>query len=146
MRPKLLISLATCLFLGAHTPQAASPAKEVEQAINVLNEAFQKRDADAIQRLMTDDHISVTPYYGGPTTKAQQIKNLPDLQLTQYTAEKLTVTSITKDVALVTYPLTMKGTFKGKEVAPRSFASAVWVNRGGKWLEAYYQETALEGK
>ena len=51
-----------------------------------------------------------------------------------------------RDVALVTYPLTMKGTFKGRDVPRSSIASAVWVKADGRWLETYYQETPLEGK
>jgi uncharacterized protein (TIGR02246 family) len=131
------------VLLGAPARGDDTAVKDVEKAIAALNEAFQKRDPEAIKRLLTADHVAVTPYYGGPQTKAQQIETLPDLKLTEYTARKMKVTLLGQDAALVTYELAMKGTFKGKAVEPRSFAAAVWVKRDGKWLEAFYQETAL---
>ncbi|HKB39930.1 MAG TPA: DUF4440 domain-containing protein, partial [Gemmataceae bacterium] len=69
-----------------------------------------------------------------------------DLKLTEYAAAKTRVTLLDREAALVTYELTLKGTFKGKEVPRKSFASAVWVKRDGRWLETFYQETPLDGK
>jgi uncharacterized protein (TIGR02246 family) len=141
-----LAVLAVGLLLGADTTKDDPAAKDVEKAITTLNEAFQKRDAEAIKPLLTEDHVAVTVYYGGPQAVRDQLASLPDLKLTEYAAGKLQVTLLGKDAALVTYELAMNGTFKGKEVPRKSYASAVWVNRGGKWLELHYQQTPLEGK
>lgn len=138
--------LAAGLFLGADARGEDSAVKEVKEAIGALNKAFAKRDADAARRLMTADHVAVTAYYGGPQTRDEQLKSLPDLKLTEYSAGKLKVTLLGKDAALVTYPLAVKGTFQGKPVPARSFTSAVWVKRGGRWLETFYQETPLPGR
>src|SRR5262249_25417629 len=132
-----LAVLAVGLLLGADTPKD-DPAKDVEKAITTLNEAFQKRDATAIKPLLTEDHVAVTVYYSGPQKVSDQIASLPDLKLTEYSPGKLQVTLLGKEAALVTYELTMKGTFKGKEVPRKSYAAAVWVNRGGKWQELHY--------
>jgi uncharacterized protein (TIGR02246 family) len=145
MTRMILAALAVTFLLGADTPKD-DPAKEVEKAITTLNEAFRKVDAETIKRLMTDDHVAVTVYYGGPQSVTDQIASLPDLKLAEYAAGKVKITLLGKDTALVTYELTMKGTFKGKEVPRKSYASAIWVNRGGKWLELHYQETPLDGK
>ena len=48
-----------------------------------------------------------------------------------------------KDAALVTYPVTLKGTFRGRAVPARNFVSAIWVRRGGQWRQTFYQETPL---
>jgi ketosteroid isomerase-like protein len=145
MKLRVFAVLAAGLLMGADAPQD-SASKDVEKALRALNEAFKNRDADAIQRLMTDNHVAITPYYRGPRTKAEQLKNLPDLKMTEYTMGAVKVTLISKDIALITYPLTMKGTYQGKELAPKNYASAVWVLQNGKWLEASYQETAIDGK
>jgi hypothetical protein len=79
-------------------------------------------------------------------SKAQQLASLPELNLSEYSARNLRVHSLGKDVALVTYSLSQKGTFKGKEVPSQNFASAIWVHRNGKWLEAFYQDTPVQGK
>src|SRR5881394_2930879 len=112
MKSKLLIVLAAGLLIGAQKSENNPAIKEVRQAISTLNDAFVKRDADALRRLMTDDHLSITAYYGGPQTKAEQLKSLDNLQLTEYTAGELKVTMLTADAALVTYPLTQKGKYK----------------------------------
>jgi ketosteroid isomerase-like protein len=142
MKKTLLLVALAGLLLGADAPKENPAIKEVEKAINELNTAYEKRDADAIKRLTTPEHVSVTPYYGGPFTRDEQIKTLSELKLKEYTSGDIKVAMLSADVALITYPLTMKGTFKGKELAAKSFASAVWVKRAGKWQEAYYQETA----
>lgn len=142
---KWLALLALGLLVGADKPKDDPAVKEVEKAITVLNEAFHTRDAGKIKELMTEDHLAVTPYYGGPLDRAGQVKSLADLQLTEYSAGKMRVTMLGKDAALVTYSLTQKGKFKGKELFGKNFASAVWVRREGKWLESFYQETPLGG-
>jgi ketosteroid isomerase-like protein len=146
VKTKMLIVLTASLLIGAGAGQDGAAVKEVEQAIRTLNEAFVKKDADTIRRLMADEHLAITAYYGGAQTKAEQLKNLPDYQVTEYTSGKTTVTLLSKDVALVSYPLTQKGTLKGKPLSQKNYAAAVWVNRDGKWLEASYQETPLGGQ
>lgn len=143
MKTKLLLFLFGGLLIGAEPATDNSAIKEVEQAIRVLNEAFVKRDPEVIRRLMTDDHIAITPYYGGPHLKAEQLQTLKEHQVTDYKAEETQISLLAKDVALVRYKLTQKGTYQGKSLAPKNYASAVWVKRDGKWLEATYQETPL---
>jgi uncharacterized protein (TIGR02246 family) len=140
MNATALAFLATTLMLGADAPT------EVEKAISALNEAFQKQDAAAVKRLMADDHVAVTAYYGGPRTGAEQLAALADLKLAEYSTGKRKTAPLGKDAVLITYELTQKGTFKGKEVPRRNFVSAVWVKRDGRWLEVFYQETPLVGE
>jgi uncharacterized protein (TIGR02246 family) len=143
MKRNLLLVLTASLLIAADAKDDA--VKEVEKAITVLNKAFEKGDAEALKALMTDDHVAITPS-AGVETLAQQLKDLPHLKITEYVQGKLTVKLLSKDVALVTYPLTLKGTFKGKPLAEKLQATAVFVRREGKWLEASYQETPLESK
>jgi uncharacterized protein (TIGR02246 family) len=142
---RMLCVVAAALLMGADVPPDDA-AKEVEKALATLNDAFKKQDAEAIKKLMTDDHTAVTTYYGGAVSRAEQVASLADLKLSEYTSAKTKVTVINKETALVTYESMMKGTFKGKPVPAKTFASAVWVKKDGRWLEAFYQETPLEGK
>lgn len=144
MKPKLLLAAMLGLFLsfGARADDAAT-IKEVEKAIQALNTAFTKQDTAAIKRLTTDDHVAITPYYDGVASRDEQLKSLADFKTTEYKSTQMKITLIAKDAALITYQLSQKGTYKGKELHPKNYASAVWVNRNGAWLEAFYQETAL---
>ena len=143
MRPKLLLILFAALLLAADAPKD-NVAKDVEKALRALNDAFKNRDVEAVGRLMADSHVAITSYYGGPQNKAEQLKSLPDLKMSEYGMGEVKITAIGKDTALVTYPLTLKGTYKGKELPAKNYAAAVWVLQGGKWLETFYQETPLE--
>ncbi len=146
MKRKMLAILATGLLLGADYPRDKQAAKEVEKAITALNEAFHARDVDQIKALITDDYLAVTTYYGGPLNKVGQLKSLPDHKFTEYSPGKIQVTMLSKDTALARFILVQKGTYKGRPMPARSFASAVWVRRAGKWQEAFYQETPLPDK
>jgi hypothetical protein len=143
MKWKVLSILSAGLLIGAGAGKDEGAVKEIQQAMQGLNDAYAKGDATAIRRLTADEHIAITPYYGGPMPKTEQLKNLGDLQVPDYKAGEIKVTLFTKDAALVTYPLTQKGTYKGKPVAAKNYVAAVWVNRDGKWLEVSYQETPV---
>ncbi len=131
------------LTVAVSSAAANDAVKDVEKAISTLNDAFKTGHPEPIKALMTADHVAVTPW-AGTQTPDEQVKTLPDLKLSEYATGKMTVRLLGPDAALVTYSLTLKGTFKGKDVPAKNFASAVWVKKDGKWLEAYYQETPLE--
>jgi uncharacterized protein (TIGR02246 family) len=144
MHRKMPATLVLVLALVFATPaRPADPATEVNQALDALNQAFEKGDAKAVAALMTDDHIAVAPYYSKPLSREEQLKGLADHKLVEYKSSKMKVQVLGPDAALVTYEVAMKGTFKGKPVPAKSFASAIWVRKGGKWQESFYQETPL---
>ncbi len=149
MKPKGVLVLAAVLWIGGIGKVAAEDLpghKEVEKGIQVLSQLFVKGDKNGIMGLMTVDHIAITPYYGGPLTVLEELKNLSDHRLEEYGMGKAKLTSMAKGVVLVHYPLTLKGTYKEKTVSGKYHVGAVWVQRDGKWLEAFYQESLVEGK
>jgi ketosteroid isomerase-like protein len=131
---------------SANTTRASEKdeqAKEIEEALVKLSQAFKDGDVAVIKRLTTSDHIAIRPFYGEPKARAEEIKSLPDIKVTESTAGKFSTTFLSKEVVLVTYPLKLKGTFKGKEIFSKNYATSIWVRRGGKWAEAFYQETRV---
>lgn len=115
----------------------------VEKAIAALNKAFADGNVEAMRRLMAPEHIAITSYYGGPVSRDDQIKTLGDMKVSEYAAGTMKTTMISKGVALITYPLTSRGTYRGKPLPVRNYASALWVYREGSWREVFYQESAL---
>jgi ketosteroid isomerase-like protein len=138
--------LSTLVFSSNPVQADEAVFRIVKTALEELNDAFKKNNPDAVKRLMTEDHIAVTAYYGGAASKEKQLKTLGDYKLTEYTPGEIKFIQISADVVLVSYPLTMKGTFQGKEVAHKNWVTATWVRRDGKWLEVAYTETALADK
>ena len=63
-----MLVLVLCLAVGL--PQARAGEAETIAAVNAaaaaLDDAFERQSADEIRRMMTADHLAVTPYYGAP--------------------------------------------------------------------------------
>jgi ketosteroid isomerase-like protein len=118
-------------------------AKDVERAKQAVQTAFNKGDADAVRKLLTEDHITLLSY-ARFSNAADQLKVLSHWKFSEYQIDDLAVKPLTGDVAQVTYRATIKGTYAGKVVPSPVYVGEVWVKRDGKWLQASYQET-LQG-
>lgn len=145
MRRMLLALVATGLLVGAEAPGEAAARKEVVEQLKKLNDAFAQRDVATISRLVADEHVSVISP-GVRRTKTEDIRSLSDYQLTGYVMHDSKVAFLGNDTALVTYRATITGKFKGQPYPENNYVSSLWVRRGGKWVEVYYQETAAEKK
>ena len=137
-----------CLMILAVTAACGQPddiatIEAIDNAAAELDEAFETGDAETIKSLMTPDHVAVTPYYGGPQSVAEQIASLGDFEYAQTDAVEPTVTLLGPDVAIRTGIVELKGSYKGKPLPARVFATEIMVKRDGKWLERLYQATAL---
>src|SRR5262245_49435758 len=79
--------------------QARANPKDVEKAINDLNNAFKKQDAETIKAMTADEHVAITSYLG-LQSRADQLKSIGDLKITEYTVKNLKVTMLSKDTAI----------------------------------------------
>lgn len=136
---RLLLPLVALSLIAADD---AGSAKDVEKALQQLNDAFVSRDAAVLKKLMTDDHISITPY-AGRESRDEQIDALPKYKIEKYSTEGMKSQALGKNAVLLTYVVKYKGTYAGKALSPRSIASSLWIMHAGKWQEALYQETPV---
>jgi len=97
----------------------------VERSAQAIQTAFNKDDVDSLKQLMTEDHMT-TVTYAGFSSAADQLKVLSDWKFSEYKIDELKVKTLAKDVALVSYQATIKGTYQGKAVS-----SPVQVPRSG---------------
>jgi uncharacterized protein (TIGR02246 family) len=123
----------------------ADTADEVERSVRALQTAFNKGDADALKGLMTEDHLT-TLSYAQFASAADLLKAFGDFKVSEFKMDGLKVKALSKDVALASFQVTIKGTYKGKEVPSPVRVVEVWIKRDGKWLEASYQETPVKRK
>ena len=65
MRKIILSVLAFALAAGIASANAGEPATvaAINAASVALDDAFERQTAEDIKRMMTADHIAVTPYY-----------------------------------------------------------------------------------
>jgi hypothetical protein len=121
------------------SPTSMSDA-EVTAREKATWEALKKKDFDAFGNMLASDYIEVED--DGVYDKAGIVAYLKDLTISDVTFSNWKVLPIDKDAELLTYNVNVKATFKGKDIPPGPYrAAAVWLNRGGKWLAIYYQET-----
>ena len=109
-----------------------------------LDAAFAAGNVDAIVPLMTPDHIAITKVYGGAMRLAEQMATMPELKVMFSAASEPQVELLGRDAALVTYKVSLSGTFRGEPVPDRVFVSEIWVKVDDTWLEKTYQETVIK--
>jgi ketosteroid isomerase-like protein len=139
----LLLALAGAPSFAANAADADTIAA-INASSNALDEAFTKKDVAKIKALMTEDHLTVTPYYDGPQTVDDQLASLGEYDWSQTIVGEPNVALLAPDVALRTFTAELKGTFQGKPLPSRVFATELLVKRDGKWIERLYQVTSLE--
>ena len=106
-------------------------------------DTLKKKDYTAFGDLLASEYIEVTDE--GVFDKPGIVADVKDLNITDATFSDWKMIPIDNDAVILTYQTTLKATFKGQEVPPGPYRSAAaWVNRDGKWLDFYYQQTLIK--
>ncbi|MGB2932117.1 MAG: hypothetical protein WBB88_07155, partial [Methyloceanibacter sp.] len=105
--------LSLIILVAAGLCQAKASEAETIDAVNkaaaALDAAFAQKDVEAIKGLMTPDHVSVTPYYDGPQSVADQLASLPELDFGETLQGGATVTLLGSDAAMRTFTTELHG-------------------------------------
>lgn len=146
MRKLILSVLAFVLAAGIASAHAGEPATvaAINAASAALDDAFERQSAEDIKRMVTADHLAVTPYYETPQTAAQQISTLPELKYKQTNTGEVKVVVLGPDAGMRTFTARLDGTYKGKTIPPDVFVTSIMVREDGQWREKFYQVTALQ--
>ena len=146
MRKLILSVLTFVLVAGIAGANAGEPATvaAINAASAALDDAFERQSAEDIKRMMTADHIAVTPYYETPQTVAQQLASLPELKYKQTNTGEAKVVVLGPDAGMRTFTARLDGTYRGKTIPADVFVTSIMVREDGQWLEKFYQVTALQ--
>lgn len=146
MRKLILSVLTFVLAAGIASANAGEPATvaAINAASAALDDAFERQSVEDIKRMMTADHLAVTPYYETPQTAAQQIATLPELKYKQTNTGEVKVVVLGPDAGMRTFTARLDGTYKGKTIPPDVFVTSIMVREDGQWREKFYQVTALQ--
>jgi hypothetical protein len=125
----------------------SKPAPPSEAEITAKEKAawdtIKKKDYDAFGSMLASDYTEVED--NAVFDNAGIVADVKDFNLTDATFSDWKMLPIDNDAVILTYQTTLKATYKGAEVPPGPYRSAaVWVNRDGKWLAFYYQQTPVK--
>ena len=126
----------------AATPTAATTFSDADVESNEKQvwDSIKKKDFDGFAALLADEEMYVSD--DGIYDKAGTVKGVKMLDLTDVSLSDWKVVKLDKDAAVVTYTLGLKGRSSGRFLSEKPMrASTAWVNRGGKWLAIYHQDT-----
>jgi hypothetical protein len=113
-------------------------AKEKEIWDNI-----KKKDPEAFAAMLAEDFVYISN--DGLYDKAGTVNGIKQIAPTDITLSDWKTVMANKDTAVVTYTVEMKGTSGGEPMPPGAMrAGSVWVNRGGKWVGVFHQDTPVE--
>lgn len=103
-------------------------------------EEWKNKNGSFYKTLLIDEAVNVTAE--GVADKSQIIKNVSSgCEVKSFSLDNIKVIMLDKDAAILTYTAMQDGVCGGKTIPAKVLASSVYVKRGGKWLNAFYQET-----
>jgi len=103
-------------------------------------EEWKNKNGTFFQTFLTDEAVNVG--VGGLSNKSQIVKSTTsDCEIKSFSVDNFKVVMLDKDAALLTYTAMQDGVCGGRTIPAKVLASSVYVKRGGKWLNAFYQET-----
>jgi len=131
---------------NANVATAPSPAVTEADAIakeKAVWDTIKNKDYEAFGNMLDEGQVEVT----GETVndKAASIANIKVFEPSEVNFSDWKFLSIDKDAFVVTYSVSYKGKYKGKDFPAESArASSAWINRAGKWLAKYHQECPVK--
>jgi hypothetical protein len=136
---------AAMLALGCAPAFAQAGAKaSIEKTLianeNRINEAVAKHDSKAFLDLIAPDAVAAD--MAGFSKAADFTKTMDQLKISTWHLMDTKVMWIDDKAAVVTYKWMGKGTYMNEPLPETTYSSTVWVERNGKWLALFHQETA----
>ena len=103
-------------------------------------DTIKKKDWTGFADMLASDYIEIGS--DGVYDKNGLLTFVKDLDVADVEFSDWKSIPIDADATILTYTLNLKGTHKGQPIPAGPYrATAAWVNRAGKWVALYYQET-----
>jgi uncharacterized protein (TIGR02246 family) len=139
------LSLSSCATspetaTSSPTPAATSTpastenvAQAIRQLVSERDQAIQRGDVAAIDRIYADDYVT-TSASGLVRTKAQVIEDFKSgaLKIESITSDEINVRAH-GETAIVTGRMTIKGQDKGRDISGQNRFTQVYLRRNGRW-------------
>ena len=120
----------------------ASPDKALIDMEKALWEIVKNKQVDAFRKYFADGYSGVSS--DGVKDINQELEGVRNVDLKQYSLADTKVVFPNKDTAVLTYKVTVEGSYQGQDISGIYYASSVWVNKGGKWLAVLHTEAKAQ--
>lgn len=140
----MVIAIAASSITFGQTKMSKDTSKSVKAQIIALEkqgwEALKNKNGSWFQTNLTEDVLWVSG--GGVANKSQIVKlTTTACEVKSYSLDNFKFVMLNKDAALITFTAMQDGVCSGKTIPATVHASAVYVKRGGKWLNVSYMDT-----
>jgi hypothetical protein len=98
-----------------------------------------RRDWTGWEGLISDNALAV--YSDGYATKADVLEAIKTMVDGHCVMDRVKFNAISKKAGLITYRMTQDWKEAGKTQTRQYYVSSLWLNRGGKWISSFWQET-----
>lgn len=130
---------------NTNAAESALPAITESDAIakeKAIWDSVKNKDYDSFSNFLAAEQLEILPE--GVSDKTQSLAGVKEFEPSELIFSDWKFMPIDKDSFILTYSVTMKGKYKGREFpAETARASSAWVNRGGEWEAIYHQETPV---
>jgi hypothetical protein len=130
---------------AVQAPDSVSRARTLADTLEALERAswraWQARDGAFFEHFLADDHMEVG--FFGPGTKASVVAGVasPACVVASYGVGQFTLTRFDPHTAALTYHAAQHTLCNGHPVPSPVWATSLYVQRDGRWLNALYQQT-----
>lgn len=140
----VIILTGTCL---GQARQPATPEKSAEETL-VGNERrtwelYKNKDVKGLAEFASEDYVDIYPD-GQVVNKEQYLCDVAGAKVHEYELSGFRVVKLNEEAAIVVYEAKVRGEVRGREIRSRVAVTSGWARRGGKWLNVFYRENALE--
>lgn len=120
----------------------SSPDKALIDRERAVWEVVKNKQVDAFRKYYADNYSGVSS--DGVKDISQEVEGVRNVNLEDYSLADTKVVFPNKDTAVLTYKVTVRGSYQGQDISGVYYASSVWVNQGGKWLAILHTEAKAQ--
>lgn len=128
---------------GPARPDAASVEEELISKEKRTWELYKNKDVKALAEFTSEDFYDIYPA-GEVVDKKRYLQDVLEIDVKDYSLSDFKVIMLNEAAAVVVYKAKAHAVVRGREMKSEVAVTSGWARRGGRWLNVFYRENALE--
>jgi hypothetical protein len=128
---------------GPSQPDSASVERTLISNEKRTWELYKNKDVKGLAELTAEDYYDIYPA-GEVVDKKRYLADVLETEVRDYALSDFKVIMLNEAAAIVVYRAKVHGAVKEREIRSEVAVTSGWARRGGKWLNVFYRENALE--